>query len=323
MILHPELRALRDDDTAQREAQARLHDAVGAWRRKPGMARLVAEVEALAAGADLDACPTLARLFDTEAGCELALDFCAMAAATLRAQPLGHVPLRHFTDGTLSTLLLARAGNVTLSLAALDGAGLADRPAPTTVDFGASTVCERVLAGHAEAELIGCRPLGEHQVLFDRRAVRLVPGTAIRRDTSREALLVHMVEDCLVTLRLQHRQPQAGPTREYALGDGRLVHQAAGNPHDSRLELMIALLGRMGRADAAPQVAAIACGEGSMALRWQALRECLALDTRAGFEALSAVARSPRDVLAPVAGALRSQLIDAHPQLAELSRCPA
>ena len=116
---------------------------------------------------------------------------------------------------------------------------------------------------------------------------------------------------------------QAGVTREYRLADGRLVHQAAGNPRDSRIELMMALLGRMDRADAAPLLAGIAQEQGSDALRWQALREALALDTLAGFQALTAIARSDDDALAPAAGTLRSQLVETYPQLAGVEPCPA
>jgi hypothetical protein len=72
-------------------------------------------------------------------------------------------------------------------------------------------------------------------------------------------------------------------------------------------------------------MAAIARGPGDDSLRWQALRECLALDTAHGFRALAAVARTAGDSLAATAGALRAQLVEAHPQLLALEddRCPA
>ena len=62
---------------------------------------------------------------------------------------------------------------------------------------------------------------------------------------------------------------------------------------------------------------------GSPHLRWQALRECLGLDSAIGFAALSAIARRSVDPLAVPAGALRAQLLEAYPQLAEVSACPA
>jgi hypothetical protein len=88
---------------------------------------------------------------------------------------------------------------------------------------------------------------------------------------------------------------------------------------------MLALLGRMRRAETAPVMAAIAREPGDASLRWQALRECLALDTAAGLAALSYLARTGDDPLAPPAGALRAQLIETHPELHALdsAACPA
>lgn len=82
------------------------------------------------------------------------------------------------------------------------------------------------------------------------------------------------------------------------------------------------LLARMRRQDAAPAMAEIARGQGSDHLRWQALRNCLALDTAQGFSALTAIAANPADALARPAGALRAQLLEAHPQLTGLEADP-
>ena len=103
--------------------------------------------------------------------------------------------------------------------------------------------------------------------------------------------------------------------REYALADGALLQQAAGDIRHSRHEMMVALLGRMKRREAAPLLAEIVVEEGADSLRGEALREALALDTAHGFAALCRVARSPLDPLAAPAGALRGQLIEAHPRL--------
>jgi len=324
MHIHPDLRALRSDDTPQRDAQAALFRAVKAWRERPHVAALLADLSAFAENGPLADCPALGALFKAHSldAVELAEEFSRAISNALMGSPLGHVPLRHFTDGTISTLLLARSGNVTLSLIALDGDGLAARPDPVTVDFSPSEVWECVLAGEARAERIERMFTGEKEALLDRRRVSLCPGDVVARDASREALLVRQVEGRLVTLRLQRRQENAGTTREYNLADGKLVYQAAGNPQDSRTELMMALLGRMKREDAAPVFARIAQEPGTASLRWQALRECLALDTAAGFGALTAIARASGDELAPSAGALRAQLIEAHPMLEKVSVCP-
>jgi hypothetical protein len=82
--------------------------------------------------------------------------------------------------------------------------------------------------------------------------------------------------------------------------------------------MMLALLGRMDVAEAAPLMAELALEDSDSSLRWQSLRECLALDTATGFLALAALARRPHDPLAGPAGALRAQLVEAHPQLLSL-----
>ncbi|MCB2058962.1 MAG: hypothetical protein R3E09_03780 [Novosphingobium sp.] len=325
MIVHPVLRALRRDDSPQRDAQEQLHRSITRWRETPRIAEVFADIESFAEGRPIAECSALAALFDgsNPAASELALGFASGTAAALSRLPLGHVRLRHFTDGVLSTLLLARSGNVTLTLVALDGDGLRAKPAPVTVDFSPSEMWEHVLAGSAHAELIERCSSDANGAKLGRQAVDLGSGRVVRRDAERQALHIREVAGCLVSLRLQRRRMLAGVTCEYRLDDGKLVHQAAGNPRDSRLELMMALLGRMGRTDAAPQLAEIARERGSDALRWQALREALALDTLTGFRTLTEIAGSEDDGLAPAAAALHAQLIKAHPQLGEIDLCPA
>ncbi len=321
MIIHPDLRALRDDDTPQRVAQEALVARVSAWRDQPHVAVLLDAVKGFAKGGDLADHPALASLFDpaSDGARHLAHELAGVTSAALAENWLGHAPFRHFTDDTISTLQLARSGYVTLSLVAIDGSGLARRPAATTADFSPSEVWERVLAGKARAVIVDRGAALPDRADLSASDVSLWPGSLIVRDARSRHMRLDSVEGCLVSLRLQRRLPDAGPTREYALADGALVHQAAGTPVDSRTELMMALLGRMGRTDAAPAMAAIACEEGSTALRWQALRECLSLDTATGFSALGEVARRADDELAAAAGALRSQLIESYPQLKEIA----
>ena len=325
MIVHPELRALRGDDSPQRDAQEALIGCTDQWRNSPRISALHAEMTHFDQGGALNDCPVLADMFEAgnPAAAEFANHFARMSVACLAQAPLGHVPIRHFTDGVHSTLLLARSGNVTLSLVAVDGEGFAGRAAPVTADFGPSEVWEHVLAGRADAELVERSGPASGPAQLVRRDVALQPGIIVGRSATRQTMLLRDVESCLVTLCLQRRLPELGPTREYRLADGQLVHQAAGNLGDSRIEMIMALLGAMERLDAAPLLAEIALEQGSAALRWQALRECLALDTLSGFTTLCEIARRLDDELAPTAGALRSQLIEAHPQLAAIEPCPA
>jgi hypothetical protein len=323
VLIHPELRALWGDDAPQRVAQLALIGRLDDWRAESRMSALLANLDEFSGGKPLAACPLLSALFeqDDPAASRFARDFTRMCVEVLDDYPLGHVPFKHFTDGVHSTLLLERNGNVTLSLIAVDGEGFASRPAPVTADFSPSEVWEHVLAGEARADLIELRDEAGGEGALEKRDLALREGMVVRRRAGRQTIQLREVSGCLVTLRLQYRKLDAGPTREYRLADGEFVHQAAGNPRDSWIEMLVALAGRMGRHDAASLLADIALEQGSRALRWQALRECLALDTIAGFTALCAIARSDEDELAPAAVALRSQLIEAHPQLAEIEPC--
>ena len=323
MRLHPDLRALRDDDAPQRHAQDAAFAAIAAWRARPEVARVMADLDAFASVRPMAECAALSALFDDEGACAdaFAARFVADMVEVLLRQPLAHVPLRHFTDGTISTLLLGRSGGVSLLLCAVDGTRLAAGSPPTTATFSGAETWERVLTGSGTAELVALaeRPNGAR---FDRRSIRLAPGKVIGREGGRQAMLLHSVHGMLVTLKLQRRRSDAGaaqarPTREYDLATGVLVHQSAGSLRESRQHVAMALLGRMGRAEAVPLLAAMA-GEADRpeGLRWEALRECLALDTAAGFAALTALARSPDDPLAMPAGALRAQLVERHPELA-------
>jgi hypothetical protein len=253
MLIHPELRALRDDDSPQRAAQDALYASLAVWRVRPEVAAVLAAIDRFASFAPLTECPALAALFragDPSAR-RLADSFSAATANALALSPLGHVPLRHNIDGKSSTLALARKGNVALMLVATTNEALAGATRKVGVSFGPSESWEHVLAGSAKGESIECCIAGSRTALLERRAIALSPGCVVALSGERRALRLREIEGCLVSLRLQRRQANAGASREYDLDTGELIHQAAGNPRDSRVELMMALLGRMGRTDAA------------------------------------------------------------------------
>ncbi len=325
MLIGPELMALRVDDTPQRRIQQRLIDQSAAWRDAGPGAELEAELPRFAAGAALESLPALYALF-TPGNCAATVlvdGLMDWLLGELRRDPLGQVPLRHQCDRTLATLVLVRCQGATLALQAIDGAGLALKPPAESVTFAGNESWDRVLAGSAQVERVRIARQRPGGVEFDRTCGILGPGAVVHRNGRDDAQIFKHVSGILVLLKLHRLDHDNAPSCEYALNDGRLLHQAAGHPRDSRLELAVALLGRMGRADAAPLLAAMAEETGSPHLRWQALRECLALDSRTGFMALSAIAQSSDDPLAAPAGALRAQLLETYPQLAEVPLCPA
>jgi hypothetical protein len=325
MLIRPELAALRVDDRPQREAQARLVAGRQAWERDGRGATIQAELAMLASGASLDDLPLLAALFTPgDPAARIVVDeVTGWLLAELAAQPLGQVPFRHHYDGMVATLLLARSGGATLTLQAIDGLALARRPKPVSVSLAPVDTWDHVLAGLGTGEVVTFDGFDGSRARLVREPVVVEAGSVSHRSGGSSVRLLHRVEGCLVTLRLQRRSGADRVTREYRLSDGELLHQAAASPRDSRLELTAALLGRMGRGDAAPHLAAMAAEDGSPHLRWQALRECLALDTALGLAALGAVARQTNDPLAGPASALRNQLIEQYPELSDAVSCPA
>ncbi|MDE2403826.1 MAG: hypothetical protein KGM17_03805 [Sphingomonadales bacterium] len=319
MIVHPEIAALRDDPAPQREAQSIMARASEQWSESER-----AVLDALAAldrGAPLADLTALAALFAgaDDAAQAFATGFVAAQVNALASAPLAHLAHRHFTDGTNSTLLLGRAGGVTLTLVAIDGAAHAQRPNPASVSCAPIESWDRVLAGGGSARILACVADGPQSVRITAEDIDLRPGTLIARDARNTALQWRAIAGRLVLLRLQRRRAVPEPVREYALADGRLIHTAAGSPRDSRLEMMVSLLGAMGRADAAPLLAEIAREPGAQALRWQALREGLGLDTGGGFAVLDAVARDAADPLGEAAATLRAHLLETYPPLRELA----
>jgi len=320
MRLDPAIAALRGDDTPQRDAQKTLGEAQRRWSDALETRAIMADLARYADhGVALEDCAALAALFAGEGARAWVDPLVSALVQGLRAAPLGHVPLRHFTNGVTSSLLLGRAGETTLALVASDGVALAKGQRPTTAHFAPLESHEIVLAGSGQAEGITCDHAGAEQVVLERRRLDLHAGSRISRDGGRFALHLLAAEGCLVTLRLQRRPRHGGVTYEYDLASGRLLHCAAGVMRESRHALMINLLGRMGRADAAPVLASIAQEDCAADLRWQALREGLGLDTAGGFAALARVAAQAEDALAGPAAALKAQLLAGYPALEELA----
>jgi hypothetical protein len=310
--VHPAIAALRGNPSLQHAAQARLEAALSDWRLEFGLTALESELGEFAEGAMLG--NGLAALFgaDDAQGRALVGGLVRSVSAALAEQPLGHLSLRHALDESAATLVLARSGAVALSLQVLGGVVLAERPLATIAVFQPAQSVARVLRGSGQARLVRTRATeGPLEVA----PLALEMGLVLHCDGQREAMLIDKIDRPLLLLKLQRRSIAAAPARELDIASGAQLRQAASSPRDSRLELATALLGRMGRADAVPMLAAIALEPGSPQLRWHALRECLALDSAAGSAALSKIADQPADPLTAPAMALRAQLRSTHPEL--------
>lgn len=317
MIHCDALAALREDDAAWAAGQKGLAAMLGLWRARPGVASVLAAFERFAKGAALEDCGELAALFDgaSPAAQEFAFGLIEVGLSGLGAHPLGQLPLRHGVTSAAHTLLLAHRGSATLALVVFDGEELSELPVPGSAEFAPVETWSHVLAGSGMADRVLSGEPRDDRADIRIEAAPLQPGTTHYRHGSRESLQVRSARGSLVKLRLQRFIGGNEPVREYALSDGALLHQAAARPEDSRYELAMAVLARMERRDAIPAMSRIATGAANEALRWQALRELLTLDTRAGMVLLAQVAASDDDGLAVPAQELRASLLAAWPEL--------
>lgn len=320
MQVHP---ALRGDPAGQQRAQQALETARDEWLGDPAIRPVIDQLAAFGAGAAIGKCPLLAQLIaDHRRALAFIEPLVAAVLERLRDHPLGHVPLRHQVEEGLAVLRLAQAGRATLSLIVLEQRSGADRA--DTICFTDSQRYELCLAGSGAARCAQIVADRGDEAAFAERLVPLKPGIALCFPDHRHARGIARIDGRVALLRLARTPAAPLPTREFRWSDGALVHRASGDRQESRIELAMALLGRMGRIDAAPLLAEIS-RTGSNHLRWQALRECLALDSAAGFAALGRIASTPGDALAAPAERLRRDLLARYPALerCEAAPCPA
>jgi len=302
----------------------------GASSAASGLApRLAKELARFGGGEGLDHLPTLAETFSaTEAAASLTTALLRSTPTTLSAAPLAYWSWRHFSNGVLHSAVIAASGRASLSLVLIDGAAWSaarDSAAPEWIAFQPGELHAAILAGSGAARIMRNDSADPARAVLVSRPLRLENGARYRLDGEREALVLDAVDGPLLTLRLHRRAERGAIARQYDAADGRMVHQAAGDAGASRAELAMALLRAMGRADAAPLFARRA-REGSSAARWQALRECLALDSAVGFAALAETARRVGDPLAGPARALVDTLAARDPAFdhaRETLLCPA
>ena len=312
MVIDEKIAALCGNPSAQRRAQLRVEQARDEWLASAPVADVLAELNEYGAGADFDNCSHLARAAGTlEAASALVEPLIDGFGTALHDEPLAHVPFRHQKKGGTSILQLATRGRAALVLLAYDET-TAD-PSPATVTFSDVERHELVLAGSADLRI--ARPVQEwpDRAAIDFEDRRVVLGEKLRLAPN-EARLSRAVHGRMVILRVARTPLAPAPSRVFRLADGRLLHRASGDRQESQREMAMALLGRMGRSDAAPALA-MQARTGSDHLRWQALRACLALDTGTGFAELLRIAQAHEDPLAAPAQALHAQLIEAYPQL--------
>ncbi len=323
MQIDPQIGALRGDHAAQRIMREAVVETVRQCRHDPALAAILTDLETYGAGASLSDCKHLATPFAAEGAPRRAIEsFVRRIVRLQRAYSLAQLAFRHQSGPGFHYLQIAGKGRATLGLALYDG--VPHRSGTASATFPDAERHDVVLAGAGEFGLLEvASENGAHATIKERRQ-QVGEGSVIALRGPARSQVLRAVGGRLLILRLIRFAETPLPTRRFALPSGNLLHRASGDRRESQHELMMALLGRMGRSDAVPVLADLALdgAGGSEHFRWQALRECLALDTAAGLRVLSSIAKDPADALSGPARNLRAGLVETHPRLASLEPEP-
>ena len=314
MDIDPSIAALRGNYAAQRRSQTILEAAKAEWLA--GNAGILGPaLTAYGDGEDLDRCAALARLFKSQnAAHTMIKSLIAQLGSVIAQEPLGQIPFRHQYRKGVGVLQLASAGRANVSLLLYEQKS---GPPAQSIYFTDGECTEIVLSGQGQGRLFTLGTQREGPARLSSKKLRFEAGSTLSYAGSGTAKLVEHVPGCMIVLRLSRSPQNPQESREYRLTDGALVHRASGDRSESRQEMIVALLGAMKRRDAVPAIAA-KCTGGTPHLRWQSIRQTLALDTALGFETLCKVADNPADELCNSAAALKVQLTEKYPQLSQL-----
>ena len=204
----------------------------------------------------------------------------APLTAALRDDPWFDAPLRVARDPrrTVVRLLDLPAATVSATVA------MGDADATTLTVSGRLAVTRYHRAGGARLLRWDAGPpdAGEALPLASLPAVELHDGLVLRTDGQREATLLDTVTP-VATVTIATRAPAM--VREYDRATGRRLRIATGDEGASRTHMLLTLLRIAGRTDAGARFDAATRAD-AFHLRWEAMREWLALDADAALPRL-------------------------------------
>lgn len=310
MQAHPMIAGLRSAPAPQPCTDS----ALAAWRAAPQVVAITAALSRFGAGEPLSGLADLARVVqDHGAASALADGLIAPMIAASRHEPLAQIPLGHSAAPGFARLRLANSGRAALTLAAF-----ARRPAAVSASalFEDCEALEIVIAGTARARL---HRLEEGQLCSEDLAC--APGIRLTRRGPDDARQIVEVTHPLLVLQLSREATRPAPSREIALGDGALLKTISGCKRASQRMMALGVLGALGARTAMGQIECLALDrEAEPDLRWEALRQLLAMDAARGLAVLAELADGPAGTLTAPAAALLRDLRESRPDLAELIR---
>jgi len=319
MRVAEELTALRSNRALQRRTQAEMDRALADWTGTAEVKALNRELAAYSLGAPLNSLAILAGLLHSfDQADQFTRRVCDIVLRPLRSNPLAQVPFQHSFSNGFMTIRLASAGGAALSLLCYEERS--DLAAPASASFADRDLHEIVVAGEASALVHRIQPTGK----IETQGIRLAPGACCHTAAQSMSRQLVAVRGRIVVLQLARTPDRPGPTREISLSNGALVHQACGDKAASQAEMALAVLGAMKRKDAL-EAMAITARAGPAHLRWEAIRQVLALDPVEGMHLLASAGSDEQDELRAPAQALHRRLARQYPELLKEScePCPA
>lgn len=307
MQVHPAIMRLRSEIAPQPQVDA----ALAAWRARPQTAAVMAALAAYGAGEALDEGSALAALLaDHAAALAFADDFIAPLMQALRAEPLAQPAFGFSAMPGLARVRLGESGRAALSLAVF-ARRAAVRPASVLFEDGEALEIVLTGAGEAARYRLGARLTCE--------TIACAAGTRFRRAGARDARQIVAVTQPFLVLQLTRAALQPLPSREYALPDGRLIKTISACKRTSQQLMALGVLGALAHRPALGAMEQLALdGSAERDLRWEALRQVLGMDARAGMALLCRLAAGGEDALSQPAAQLQRDLIAAQPELAAL-----
>lgn len=308
MLVHPATARLRSKGASQPQVEA----ALAAWRARPQVSAVLDALAAYGAGAPLaDGSALAVLLADHAAAAGLVAGLIDPLMQALRAEPLAQLPLGFSAKPGFARLCLGQSGRAALSLAVFARQAPV-RPASVLFEDGAAH--ELVLAGAGEAMRYRLGPAG-----LTREAVACVPAARLTRSGGGDARQIIAVTRPLLVLQLTREAARPAPSREYSLPEGRLLKTISASKRTSQQIMALGVLGALAHRPALGAMERAALDEGAERdLRWEALRQVLGIDARAGMALLAQLAARGGDALAEPAAKLRRDLLAAQPDLAML-----
>ena len=318
-----DLKSFRRDRVEHARLRKLMKDRHSIWQEASGVAEALEDLGRFGSGAGIETCAALSKIFgDLVAAHAFVNSWVSATAGVLSENPLAQPLAAHQRAGCVSLMRLAQRSGAELSLVCHDVRG-GSRSDIASVQFTDVETHDFVLSGRAEI-LLAQRSSYDPNCSVETSPAVIGAGYRLTQVDGLAAKSFTRITEPLVFLRLTRPTASQRPTQQIRLADGALLGQSSGNKQASCQEVLMAVLGRMGRKDAVPAMARIAAS-GPDHLRWEAIRHCLSLEIEIGFDLLCKAARKQDDPLQESAAALRDQLVSSYPQLAQLESalCPA